>query len=111
MLTDAGARVTVASSAGEGHERLTHDCPDVLLCDIGMPNEDGLTFIARVRRNGDAGIASIRALAVTAYAREEDRERALAARFDSHLAKPFSAADPCQPCGSSLSSGQRICDD
>ena len=57
----SGAVVTVAGSASEGFDALLSARPDVLVCDIGMPNEDGLAFITRVRKDGDAGIASIRA--------------------------------------------------
>lgn len=93
MLEDQGAAVASARSAAEGYEMLTRARPDVLVCDIGMPTEDGLAFIARVRSDPDAGIASIPALAVTAYARERDRERSLQAGFQSHLSKPFTAAE------------------
>jgi signal transduction histidine kinase len=93
MLEDQGALVTIARSAHEGYEALIRDRLDVLVCDIGMPNEDGLAFIARIRNSADVRIQSIRAVAVTAYAREQDRARALAAGFDSHLTKPFTAAD------------------
>ena len=58
-----------------------------------MPNEDGLALITRVRKSGEAAIASIPALAVTAYARDQDRQQALLAGFQSHLAKPFTAHD------------------
>jgi signal transduction histidine kinase len=93
MLGDQGALVAAAGSAAEGFDVMARYRPDVLVCDIGMPNEDGLAFIARVRKNGTADIASIPALAVTAYAREQDRQQSLLAGFDSHLAKPFSAEE------------------
>jgi signal transduction histidine kinase len=91
MLEDQGAVVTEAESAAKGFELLARAVPDVLLCDVGMPTEDGLAFIERIRQSDRASVASVPALAVTAYAREQDRDRALRAGFHSHLAKPFSA--------------------
>jgi PAS domain S-box-containing protein len=91
MLQDQGAVVTAAESAAEGFEVLARAVPDVLLCDVGMPTEDGLTFIGRIRQSDRASVASVPAVAVTAYAREQDRQQALRAGFHSHLAKPFSA--------------------
>ena len=91
MLEDHGAVVTAAGSASEGFTALLDAHPDVLVCDIGMPDEDGLALITRVRKNGATAIASIPALAVTAYARDQDRQQALLAGFQSHLAKPFTA--------------------
>ena len=93
MLEEQGASVASASSASEGYELLTRLRPDVLVCDIAMPSEDGLAFITRVRRDNDPAVASIPALAVTAYARDQDRQRSLLAGFHSHLPKPFTAGD------------------
>jgi CheY-like chemotaxis protein len=58
--------------------------PDVLLSDIGMPGEDGLTFLRRLRAQG----SQLPALALTAYASVEEMKKALSAGFQSHLAKP-----------------------
>ena len=93
MLEDQGAVVMTAESAGEAYDLLTRVPPDILVCDIGMPNEDGLAFVRRLRQDPDRRIASIPALAVTAYAAEQDRQRALLAGFNGHLAKPISAHD------------------
>jgi signal transduction histidine kinase len=93
MLEDEGAVVASATSAADGYEILTRTRPDVLICDIGMPTEDGLSFIARLRRDPDASIGATPALAVTAYAGERDREQSLQAGFQSHLPKPFTAAE------------------
>jgi CheY-like chemotaxis protein len=62
--------------------------PDVLISDIGMPDEDGYSLIRKVRAREAVGGSQIRALALTAWSRSEDRQRALAAGFQSHLAKP-----------------------
>jgi signal transduction histidine kinase len=93
ILKDAGAKVTTAASAMEAFgEVLTHR-PDVLVSDIGMPDEDGYSFIARLRGNGSERIASIPAVAVTAYGSDADRARALHAGFQFHLTKPVSISE------------------
>ena len=84
ILVDRGATVTTAASAAEALRLLPAASPDVIVSDIGMPGEDGYTLIGRVRAGGYSGPA----LALTAYARAEDVERATAAGFTSHLAKP-----------------------
>ncbi len=87
-LAREGARVTEAASAGEAFGAVTRLRPDVLVADIGMPGEDGYSLITRVRALGaDAG-GDLPAAALTAYAREQDRERALAAGFQTHISKP-----------------------
>ena len=88
-LEDSGARVRVAGSAHEGLALLSSWHPDVIISDIGMPGRDGYAFIADVRAaHRDANAAQVFALAVTAYARTEDRIRALDAGFDAYLVKP-----------------------
>ncbi|MCC7243767.1 MAG: PAS domain-containing protein [Acidobacteria bacterium] len=93
FLADAGADPIVASSVNEALAAL-HDglVPDVIVSDIGMPDRDGYDFMARVRRlPGPA--AAVPAAALTAMARGEDRERAFAAGFQSHLPKPVDRDD------------------
>jgi signal transduction histidine kinase/integral membrane sensor domain MASE1/ActR/RegA family two-component response regulator len=86
LLIEQGCRVTCAASADEACDELTGQPCDVLLTDIGMPDADGYELLRRVRSGGGAQPA---ALAVTAFARPEDRDRALAAGFDAHIAKPI----------------------
>ncbi|HYG12474.1 MAG TPA: response regulator, partial [Pyrinomonadaceae bacterium] len=84
-----GATVVACELAGEALTALEHSSFDCILSDIAMPGEDGYTFIERLReRDAARGDAMTPAIAFTAYAREEDRERALAAGFQLHLAKP-----------------------
>ena len=87
-LEAAGARVTTAGSAAEALAALKQLRPDVLLADIGMPGEDGYGLIARIRGLSDAALRDIPAAALTAYARPEDRVRALQSGFEMHLGKP-----------------------
>ena len=72
-----------------GHGALASVAPDVLVSDIGMPGEDGYSLLRRIRGSAPGRLASIPAIAVSAYAREEDRIRSLSAGFQMHLAKPF----------------------
>jgi signal transduction histidine kinase/ActR/RegA family two-component response regulator len=87
VLSQFGVRVTAASSAAEALDALEHSRIDLLVADIGMPGEDGYSLIGKVRSlNGRNG--SLPAIALTAYAAEPDRQKALAAGFQLHLAKP-----------------------
>ena len=87
-LTRRQANVTAVSSAGEAIRAITQKRPDVLISDIAMPDEDGYCLIERIRRLENSGSEQIPAVAITAYAKEEDRERALSAGFQIYLAKP-----------------------
>ncbi len=89
ILRLAGAEVTAAGSAPEAMEALAAAAPDVLVSDIGMPGEDGYALLRRLRTSAPTRFASIPAIAVSAYAREEDRIRSLSAGFQLHIAKPF----------------------
>ena len=87
-LQQAGAAVTVAASVAEAMLAFDAAPPDVLLSDIGMPGEDGYGLIRRVRQLGDAGGGAVPAVALTAFARADDRSRAVGAGFDLHVSKP-----------------------
>jgi PAS domain S-box-containing protein len=93
LLEQAGARVSVAASTAEAFAVVRRAPPDVLLSDIGMPGEDGLSLIRRVRRLDPASGGSVPAAALTAYTQEEDRQRALQAGFQVFLAKPVDPAN------------------
>jgi CheY-like chemotaxis protein len=93
MLQQAGATVRGAASAADALVILNDENFDVLVSDIGMPSEDGYALIRSVRqRPVDAG-GRIPAAALTAYARSEDRLRALAAGFQIHVPKPVQAEE------------------
>ncbi|WP_437641680.1 ATP-binding response regulator [Sorangium sp. So ce854] len=92
MLRELGGEPRVVRSAEEALRALAEFRPDILISDLGMPHEDGFALMHRVRAlPPDAGSA-IPAIAVTAYARREDRQRALAAGFHVYLTKPIDAA-------------------
>jgi CheY-like chemotaxis protein/anti-sigma regulatory factor (Ser/Thr protein kinase) len=96
VLERYGATVTVVGSAAGALEVLARceggEWPDAMLSDIGMAGEDGLYLIRRVRAMEQPSGATIPAIALTAYARADDRARALEAGFQVHVAKPFEPA-------------------
>jgi CheY-like chemotaxis protein len=92
ILERHGARVTTADSVRRALDAIAEARPDVLITDIAMPGEDGYVLLRRVRELGPAQGAGIPAVAVTAHARAEDRDRALAAGFQSYVAKPIDRA-------------------
>ncbi|WP_017719693.1 PAS domain S-box protein [Kamptonema formosum] len=92
VLEQYGAEVTAVGSAGEAIAALARKVPDVLVSDIGMPVEDGYTLIRKVRDLEIELGGEIPALALTAYAREEERRRAIAAGFHMHVPKPVESA-------------------
>jgi len=83
-----GARVTAAPSATAAIRGLESVRPDVLVSDIAMPDEDGYQLIARVRELDRERGGAIPAIALTAFAADDDRVRALVAGYDVHLSKP-----------------------
>ena len=93
ILQKCGAKVRSASSGLEALELLSKATPHVLVSDIGMPGMDGYSLIRRVRVLDDAAAQRVPALALTAYARPEDRRRALAEGFQMHLAKPVDPSE------------------
>lgn len=91
VLTQQGAKVAQAGSAGEALQMLAHTVPDVLLSDIGLPGEDGYELIRAIRSRGHAA-DTLPAIALTAYSRREDQRLALQAGFQAHVAKPVEPA-------------------
>jgi len=88
VLTLAGARITAAADAAEALSLLLDFTPDVLVSDLAMPEMDGLTLIRKIRSRAPDRVATIPAIALTAYTRAEDRVRALNAGFQLHVPKP-----------------------
>jgi PAS domain S-box-containing protein len=89
VLRRAGVDVRSAESGAEALRQLSSGAPDILISDIGMPGMDGYRLLTEVRRMG----VSTPALALTAYGRPQDRERALAAGFREHAPKPVLPED------------------
>ena len=88
MLTDDGATVATAASAREAVARFEQGAFDVLLSDLGMPDEDGLSLVKTIRRLDGARGGALVAVALSGYGSAEDRERSAQAGFDAHLTKP-----------------------
>ncbi|HVL75372.1 MAG TPA: PAS domain-containing protein [Noviherbaspirillum sp.] len=101
VLSSAGAQVYAASSGAEAVQwlegRAEDAMPDVLVCDIAMPGEDGYAVLRRLRTwtnaAGKVPLARMPALALTAFAHREDRIRALTAGFQMHVTKPVAAEE------------------
>jgi signal transduction histidine kinase/CheY-like chemotaxis protein len=88
MLSRYGTEVRTAASAAEALSIFREWRPDVLVSDIGMPDEDGYALIGKVRALPEEAGGSVPAIALTAFAAAQDKERALATGFQRHMAKP-----------------------
>ena len=88
LLRSRGADVTAVGSADECLCALDAQIPDVLVSDIAMPGQDGLDLMRRLRARPTSTGGRVPAIALTAYARDEDRDRSIAAGFTLHLSKP-----------------------
>ncbi|HKP86474.1 MAG TPA: ATP-binding protein [Blastocatellia bacterium] len=93
MLIQFGAEVRVSASAQEVLETLERWIPEVLVSDVGMPDEDGYFLIRKLRSLGREAGGRIPAVALTGYARPEDRQRLLSAGYQAHLTKPVELAE------------------
>jgi PAS domain S-box-containing protein len=88
-LQNSGADVLAFGAAHEAFAALDRVCPSVIVADIALPDEDGYSFIRRVRGHSRPAIQTIPAIAVTAYASNPDRAEALAVGFQQHMPKPI----------------------
>ncbi|MEA5626772.1 ATP-binding protein [Nostoc sp. UHCC 0251] len=93
VLEECGAKVSTFSSTRQALEALEELHPDVLISDIGMPDEDGYALMRKIREIEAERGGRIPAVALTGYARVEDYKEALAAGFQLHVAKPVRAAE------------------
>jgi CheY-like chemotaxis protein/two-component sensor histidine kinase len=94
MLKRYGARVTSTKSAAEGLNVFAGDAPpDILISDIGMPDQDGYEFIQKLRALPPEQGGQTPAIALTGYATRKDKERALSAGYQQHIAKPIEQTD------------------
>ena len=88
ILIEAGAEVITASAARQAFELITQTKPDALISDIGMPGEDGYELIRKVRTLSAEQGGQVPAIALTAYARTQDRLKVLSAGYQMHVPKP-----------------------
>ena len=94
LLEECRAEVVTASSAAEAYDAITRGlAPHVLLSDVGMPGEDGYSLMRRIRARAPAEGGAVPSAALTAFARSEDRRRAMLAGFQVHVAKPVEPAE------------------
>jgi PAS domain S-box-containing protein len=93
FLATHGAKVVITGSAEEALARLPEADADLLISDIGLPEVDGYELLQRIRQTDAAEGGGIPAIALTAYARAEDRARAFRAGYQAHLAKPIEPTD------------------
>jgi CheY-like chemotaxis protein len=93
VLQLLGAEVTAVASVAEGLDAVASFKPDVVLCDIGLPHEDGFSFIGKLRALTAEQGGRTPAAASSAYVGAEHIQRSLEAGFDLHLPKPTNAAD------------------
>jgi signal transduction histidine kinase/ActR/RegA family two-component response regulator len=93
LLGDRGAHVATADSAAAALEWLDSHLPAIMVADIGMPGQDGLSMMRAIRRRPAQRGGHVPSIALSAFARAEDRRAALAAGFDDYLTKPALPAD------------------
>ena len=93
VLADMAAHIVTASTAYEALQMIDRLKPDLMISDIGMPGMDGMELMRRVRASGNPQVAAVRALALTAFSRREDRMRSLEAGFDEYLSKPVAPSE------------------
>jgi CheY-like chemotaxis protein len=93
VLNQHGAEVTAVAAAAAALEVMGHLLPDVIVCDIGMPDEDGYSFISKVREMEPERGGRIPAVALTAYTRPEERMRALQGGYETYVPKPIEVTE------------------
>jgi PAS domain S-box-containing protein len=93
MVKHYGAKVTSTKSAAKALEVFENEVPDVIISDIGMPDQDGYELIRKLRALPVEKGGNIPAIALTGYASRKDRERALNSGYNQHIAKPIEQAD------------------
>jgi PAS domain S-box-containing protein len=108
IVEERGARVIKAETGEEALRLLNTESVDILVSDIGMPDYDGYKFIQRIRMYEPKRVRNIPAIALTAYARADDRQRALLAGYQMHLAKPIEPRELIAGIASLLNVGYRL---
>jgi PAS domain S-box-containing protein len=108
ILTQSGAQVITAASAVQALEILNQSVPDLLLCDIGMPEMDGYSLIRQIRKWSPQQGGNIPAIALTAYAGEINQQQALAAGFQMHISKPVDPEELVQAIVQLLTTSSKL---
>ena len=93
LFESTGATVRTANLAGVAFDKFQENPPDLLISDIGMPDEDGYSLIQKIRRLPPEKGGNVPAIALTAYAKNEDRLKALSKGFQRHIKKPIEPLD------------------
>jgi CheY-like chemotaxis protein len=105
LLALCGYEVTIAETAMEGLEAAKREQPDVILCDIGLPDADGFCLAEALQKNPTTSAA--RLIAVTGYSKDEDKERSKNSGFALHLVKPVSPGTILQVLEDTAKQGAR----
>ncbi|MDQ6680530.1 MAG: ATP-binding protein [Pseudomonadota bacterium] len=100
LLQQYGAIVSAAGNADEAFEKMQLSAPALVICDIGMPVVDGYQLLWRIRKHSNVPV-----IAFTAFARPEDKQRALDSGFAAHIAKPAAPATTIKVCARVLAAG------
>ena len=108
ILTQFGARVTAVDGARAAMSQIDIEVPSLIIADIGMPGEDGLSMMRRIRSQHANKGSAVPAIALSAYARSEDRQAALDAGFDEFLTKPAMPAEILRAVDRALSGSVAI---
>ena len=104
ILELAGARITTIDTGQGALDLIQAVRPSVLVADVGLPDIDGFELVRRVRQLNDRQVRATPAIALTAYARSEDRVKAFESGFEIHLAKP---TDPAELVAAVAAAGRR----
>jgi signal transduction histidine kinase/ActR/RegA family two-component response regulator len=107
VVQEQGADAAVATSAAAALAALRRQLPDVILCDIAMPDTDGFGFIREIRSLSAPARDRIPAIALTGYAQPGDRDRALAAGFDAYVTKPVEPAALIEIAAETIANARR----
>jgi CheY-like chemotaxis protein len=92
-LQSYGAAVLVAASAAEALEQIVQEKPDLLVSDLGLPNVDGYELLVKIRTELSEDVRNIPAVALSAFASNEYREKSRLAGYQAHVAKPVAVPD------------------
>lgn len=108
ILEQQGAQVKSAGSAYEAFQVLRQFHPDVIISDIAMPNEDGYSFLEKVRALPNSPLSQVPAISLMAYAQAEDHRQSRAAGYDYHISKPFNPTDVVAAVSHLLAQGSAL---